>query len=56
MRRTEMLKTREVLRLKYEVGLSLRAIAQACNCGKSTVSEDPRSCTKVGSEMADRAK
>lgn len=39
MRRTEMLKTREVLRLKYEVGLSLRAIAQACNCGKSTVSE-----------------
>ena len=34
-----MLKAREVLRLKQEVGLSLRDIAQACNCGKSTVSE-----------------
>ena len=34
-----MLKAREILRLKYEVGLSLREIGQACNCGKSTVSE-----------------
>ena len=33
-----MLKTREILRLKNEVGLSLREIAQACNCGKTTVS------------------
>jgi len=29
-----MLKAREILRLKHEVGLSLRGIAQACNCGK----------------------
>lgn len=34
-----MLKAREILRLKHEVGLSLREIGQACNCGKSTVSE-----------------
>ena len=34
-----MLKTREVLRLRYELGLSLREIGQACNCGKTTVSE-----------------
>jgi transposase len=39
MRRLEMLKAREILRLKHEVGLSLREIGQACNCGKSTVSE-----------------
>ena len=34
-----MLKAREVLRLKHEVGLSLREIATTCNCGKSTVAE-----------------
>ncbi|AUG57431.1 hypothetical protein HVS_07580 [Acetivibrio saccincola] len=34
-----MLKAREILRLKHEVGLSLREIGQACNCGKTTVSE-----------------
>ena len=34
-----MLKAKEILRLKYEMGLSLRDIAAACNCGKSTVSE-----------------
>jgi transposase len=39
MRRLDMLKAREILRLKNEVGLSLREIGQACNCGKSTVSE-----------------
>jgi transposase len=39
MRRLEMLKAREILRLKHEVGLSLRGIGQACNCGKSTVSD-----------------
>lgn len=37
MRRLEMLKAREILRLKHEVGLSLREIGQACNCGKTTV-------------------
>ena len=34
-----MLKAKEILRLKHEAGLSLREIAQACNCGKSTVSD-----------------
>jgi len=33
-----MLKTRQVLRLRHEIGLSLREIDQACNCGKTTVS------------------
>jgi len=39
MRRMEMLKAKEVLRLKHEVGLSIREIGKACSCGKSTVSE-----------------
>ncbi len=34
-----MLKAREILRLKHDVGLSLREIGQSCNCGKTTVSE-----------------
>ena len=34
-----MLKAREILRLKHEVGLSLREIGQSCNCGKTTVAE-----------------
>lgn len=34
-----MLKAREILRLKYEAGLSLREIGKSCNCGKTTVSE-----------------
>lgn len=34
-----MLKAREILRLKYELGLSLREIGKACNCGKTTVFE-----------------
>ena len=38
MRRTDMLKAREILRLK-NAGLSLRDIAESCNCGKTTVSE-----------------
>lgn len=39
MRRLDTLKAREILRLKFEVGLSLREIGTACNCGKSTVEE-----------------
>lgn len=39
MRRLDMLKAKEVLRLKYDLGLSLRDIGKACCCGKSTVSE-----------------
>lgn len=34
-----MLKAKEILKLKNEAGLSLREIAMACNCGKSTVEE-----------------
>jgi len=34
-----MLKAREIIRLKQNLGLSLREIALACNCGKTTVSE-----------------
>jgi transposase len=47
MRRLDMLKAREVLRLKYDLGLSLREIGQACNCGKSTVSEVLRRAEKA---------
>lgn len=43
-----MLKAREILRLKHEVGLSLREIGQACNCGKSTVSEVLLRAEKAG--------
>ena len=32
-----MNKVREILRLKYDVKLSIRNIASSCNCGKSTV-------------------
>ncbi len=34
-----MLKAREILRLKYNLGLSIRDIGIACNCGKSTVAD-----------------
>ncbi len=34
-----MLKAREILRLKFEVGLSVRDVGNTCNCGKSTVSD-----------------
>jgi len=39
MRRLDMSKVREILRLKFDVGLSLRDIAASCNCGKSTVDD-----------------
>jgi transposase len=39
MRRTGMLKAKEILRLKYAAELSLRDIAKAVSCGKSTVAE-----------------
>ena len=35
MRMLDMLKAREILRLKHELGLSLREIGRACNCGKT---------------------
>lgn len=43
-----MLKAREILRLKYEAGLSLREIGKSCNCGKSTVSEVLERAEKAG--------
>jgi transposase len=48
MRRLEMLKAREILRLKFEAGLSVREIGKACNCGKSTVSELLTKAQKAG--------
>ena len=48
MRRLDMLKAREILRLKHEVGLSLREIGQACNCGKTSVSEVLKRAEKAG--------
>jgi transposase len=39
MRRTDMLKARQILKLKHEANLSLREIGKSCGCGKSTVSE-----------------
>jgi hypothetical protein len=48
MRRLDMLKAREILRLKHEVGLSLREIGQACNCGKTSVSEVLGRAVKAG--------
>jgi len=48
MSRLDMLKAREILRLKHEVGLSLREIAQACNCGKTTVSEVLKRAEEAG--------
>ena len=43
-----MLKAREILKLKHEVGLSLREIGKACNCGKTTVSEVLERAEKAG--------
>ena len=39
MERLSMRKIREVLRLKYEAGLSARAIARSVNAGRTTVQE-----------------
>ena len=43
-----MLKAREILRQKYEAGLSLRDIGRSCNCGKTTVSEVLERAEKAG--------
>ena len=43
-----MLKAREILRLKHEIGLSLREIGQACSCGKSTAAEVLRRAENAG--------
>jgi transposase len=46
--RLPMRKIREVLRLKYEIGLGHRAIAPACGVGLGTVSEYVRRAAGVG--------
>jgi transposase len=43
-----MLKAREILRLRFEAGFSLREIGNACNCGKSSVSELLTRAQKAG--------
>jgi hypothetical protein len=43
-----MLKAREILRLKQEIGLSLREIGQSVNCGKTAVSEVRERVATVG--------
>ena len=43
-----MLKAREILRLKHDVGLSLKEIGQAYNCGKTSVSEVLGRVVKAG--------
>lgn len=48
MRWIEMLKAREILRLKHELGMSLREIGKSCNCGKTTVSEVLNRAEKAG--------
>ena len=48
MRRLDVLKAREILRLKHEGGLSLREIGQACYCGKTTVAEILARAEKAG--------
>jgi transposase len=50
MRRLEMSKVKEILKLKHEVGLTLREIANACGCGKSTVAEILTKAEEVGIE------
>jgi transposase len=48
MRRLDNLKAREILRLKFEVGLSLREIGKSCNCGKTTVEEIHKRAKEAG--------
>lgn len=46
--RLTMRKIREIIRLKYEAGLSARAIARACNISNSTVGEYLRRAKSAG--------
>lgn len=48
MRRINVLKAREILRLKHETRLSLREIGKCCNCGKSTVAGVLERARKAG--------
>ena len=47
-RRLSMRKTKEILRLKHELGLSNRQIARSCNVSRRTVAEYIRRAEKIG--------
>jgi len=47
-RRLSMRKTKEILRLKYELGLSNRQIARSCNVSRRTVAEYICRAEKIG--------
>src|SRR4030042_5085700 len=47
-RRLPMRKTKEVLRLKYDCGISERGIAQSCQVSRSTVADYLRKATAAG--------
>ena len=52
MERLSMRKIREVLRLKYEAGLSTRAIARSVNAGRTTVQEYLQRFAASGASIA----
>ena len=47
-KRFSMRRIKEVLRLKWEAGLSARAIGQSCGMGRTTVREYPQRAERVG--------
>src|SRR5579871_3254457 len=47
-RRLSMRKIKEVLRLKFDVGLGLRAIARSCSIGLGTAPEYPQRADAAG--------
>jgi len=52
-RRLPMRKTKEVLRLKYECGISEREIARSCHVSRSTVADYLRRATAAGINWAE---
>ena len=50
MRRMEMSRVKEILKLKHEMGMTVREIGNACGCGKSTVSDVLSRADKAGLE------
>ena len=52
-RRLPMRKTKEVLRLKYECGISERGIARSCQVSRSTVADYLRRATAAGINWAE---
>ena len=50
MRRVEMSRVKEILKMKHEMGMTIREIGTACGCGKSTVSDILTRAEKGGIE------